>query len=65
MIKNKKYLIANFHKLNYPIGSELIFIDEFLFNLYKAEDKLAYKCSFIYSLDYIIKIHNSINKMDL
>ena len=57
----KKYLITNFHKLNYPSGSELIFIDEILFHLYTLEDRLNYKCSYVLTIEEAHKIQNSIN----
>jgi putative transferase (TIGR04331 family) len=59
----KKYLITNFHKLNYPNDSRLIFIDECLFNLYSTEDKSAYKCSYIYSIDKLNNLFNSFNNI--
>ena len=63
MPKKKKYLITNLQKLNYPIGSELIFIDEILFHLYSPEDKLNYKCSYVNSIEDAHKINNSTNNI--
>jgi putative transferase (TIGR04331 family) len=63
MPKKKKYLITNFQKLNYPIGSELIFIDEILFHLYSPGDKLNYKCSYVNSIEDAHKIKNSTNNI--
>jgi putative transferase (TIGR04331 family) len=57
----KKYLITTFHKLNYPKDSELIFIDESLFYLYPKEDRLVYKCSYIYSTADEVKLYNSVD----
>ncbi len=55
MTQKNKYLITNFHKLNYPKGSRLIFIDEDLENHYSTEEKLQYECSYINSIDSLIK----------
>ncbi len=59
--KNKKYLITNFHKLNFHIGSKLIFIDEDLYNHYSSKEKSFYKCSHVNSIDNVIKSNNSNN----
>ena len=67
MTKKNKYLITNFHKLNYPRGSKLVFIDEDLYNHYNVEEKSSYKCSYINSIDNHIKslFNNSIIKKKL
>ena len=49
----KKYLVTNFSKLNYKSGSRLVFVDEYLFNLYKSNDLNKYQCSFANSLNYL------------
>jgi putative transferase (TIGR04331 family) len=59
--KKKKYFITTLHKLNYPEGSKLIFFNENLFHLYKAEDRSPYKCSYIYRAEDIVKLYNSID----
>jgi putative transferase (TIGR04331 family) len=57
--QKKKYFITTFHKLNYPVGSKLIFIDESLFHLYKEKDRSVYKCSYIHSKEDVAKLYNS------
>ena len=57
-LKQKKYLITNFQKLNYPLGSKIVFIDEYLFNLYPKKIRKMYKCSYIHSLASSKKIFN-------
>lgn len=59
--KNKEYLITHFHKLNYPKGSKLVFIDESLFHLYNNKEKLTYNCSYIHSVNNVLKINNFVN----
>jgi len=49
----KKYLVTNLSKLNYKSGSRLIFVDEYLFNLYKSNDLNKYQCSFANTLNYL------------
>lgn len=61
--KNKKYLIINYKRLNYPKGSKLVFIDEYLFNFYNSEDKSEFRCSYIYSIEDILKLNNDINNI--
>jgi putative transferase (TIGR04331 family) len=58
--ENKRYLITNFHKLNYPKHSKLVFVDEYLFHLYNKEEKLTYNCSYVHSVNDVLKINNSI-----
>jgi putative transferase (TIGR04331 family) len=59
--EKKKYLITNFQKLEYPAGSELVFIDETLLNFYSPADRLLFKCSYLNSIDDVIKNINSNN----
>ena len=59
--EKKKYLITNFQKLKYPAGSELVFIDETLLNFYSPADRLPFKCSYLNSIDDVIKNINSNN----
>ena len=54
--KKKKYLISSFEKLKYPKGSELFFIDEYLFHLQTKKIRSFYKCSYINSFDEMYKI---------
>ena len=61
--KKKIYLITSFHKLNYPIGSELIFIDEFEYNLHTEKDRCNYECSYVNSIEDINRVSNSINNI--
>jgi putative transferase (TIGR04331 family) len=61
--KKKKFLITHFHKLNYPNGSYLVFIDEFLFNLYTKHEKKIYICSYVHNIGDVIKIRNSTNSI--
>ena len=59
----KKYLITEYKNLNYPIGSNLIFTDEYLYNLYTRKQKSIYKCSYLHSIENINKIGISNNKL--
>ena len=59
--KKRKYLITNFHKLKYPADSELVFIDETLFNFYSPKRLLHYNCSYVNNIDNVIKNVNSNN----
>ena len=59
----KKNLITTFNKLHYPRGTELLFIDEYLYNLYQKSEIQNYKCSYINSLKSINKITHSNNNI--
>ena len=61
--KINKYLIASFNKLKHPIGSELIFTEEYLFNLYSEKERSVYKCFYTNSLNYAISSQTKANNV--
>lgn len=54
--KKKKYLITNFQKLNFPKGSQINFIDEYLYNSYLEKKKLNINYSYIFNSNEINKL---------
>ena len=57
----KKNLVTSYGQLKYPTNSELVFIDEFLLNLYTEKERAKYKCSYANSLKDVRKNVNPIN----
>ena len=62
-LNKKKYLITSYRKLNYPDGAELLFVDEYLYNLYNKKEKDPFKCSYINSFQKVIKTINLNNSI--
>jgi len=62
-LNKNKYLITSFHKLDYRDGAKLVFVDEYLYNLYSEKDKATYRCTYINSIDHTVKTINLNNNI--
>jgi hypothetical protein len=54
MRKKKKYLITSFSKLNFKSIKNFVFVDEYLFRLYRKEDLKKFNCAFANSINSIV-----------
>ena len=61
MRKKKKYLITSFSKLNFKSIKNFVFVDEYLFRLYRKEDLKNFNCAFANSINSIENFEHNKN----